>query len=82
MNLCNKCGEVLDQRERFCTFCGEPVVTGQAAAQTPSATTFAAAPPPNATAQATASRNKICNECGQELPPNATVCTLCRAPIN
>jgi len=25
--------------------------------------------------------NKICNECGQELPPSAIVCTLCAAPI-
>jgi predicted amidophosphoribosyltransferase len=52
-----------------------------AQAQAPQNAPVQAPPPQYVPVQAPAPKNKICNECGQELPPDATVCTLCAAPL-
>ena len=92
MNFCTKCGKKADQRDKFCTGCGAPIIGGgttapvapvSAAAAVPPQNVSAqpAVPPQNVTSQTTKLKNKVCNECGQELPPSANVCTLCAAPI-
>jgi len=74
---CTKCGATIDTGERFCTVCGQPVNT-----VTPSSPVVAQPITPTTNLIAPAKQQqKICNECGQELAPNATICTLCSAPV-